>query len=82
MRRVIALWLLTVLAIAFLYVGVSTLWFDVPGPLILGMPPLIFWFLLVPLATPLILGALYLWDKRSNPQQAYFTDPPSSGGIL
>ncbi len=73
----IVIWLLAVLAIAFLYLGASTLWFDTPAPLILGMPPLVFWFLLVPLATPLILGALYLWDKRANPQQAYFTDPPS-----
>nr|WP_207711810.1 hypothetical protein [Sulfobacillus harzensis] len=67
---------MVVLAVAFLYIGASMLWFNVPAPLIVGMPPLVFWFLVVPLVTPLLLGALYLYDRRHNPQQAYFTDPP------
>ncbi|MCL5116579.1 MAG: hypothetical protein M1272_05450 [Firmicutes bacterium] len=67
-------WLAAVLLVAFLYLGATALWFNRPSPLILGMPPLVFWFLVVPIVTPLVLGTLYLFDRRYNPQQDYFTD--------
>ena len=31
------------------------------------MPPLYFWFVLVPLLNPVILGVLYLIDRAENP---------------
>ncbi|MCL6517193.1 MAG: hypothetical protein K6T67_09620 [Alicyclobacillus sp.] len=58
----------TVLLILFLYVGATALWMNRVKPLVLGMPLLYFWFVLVPLLNPPILGLLYLYDRRHNPQ--------------
>lgn len=68
MRRAIRNWLWTVIGIYVLYVGVSMAFFNHPGPLVLGMPPLVFWFTLIPVVTPIILGILYSLDKKINPQ--------------
>jgi hypothetical protein len=68
MRQSIRNWLWTVIAIFVLYVVVSMLFFNHATYLILGMPPLLFWFTLMPLATPIFLGALYISDKKTNPQ--------------
>lgn len=68
MKRAITAWLITVIAIYVLYVGVSMAFFNRLTPYILGMPPLIFWFTLVPVVTPLLMGWLYLNDKKTNPQ--------------
>ncbi|WP_217994672.1 MULTISPECIES: hypothetical protein [Alicyclobacillus] len=71
MKRVIAMWLVTVVLIVFLYVGMTALCMNHVKPTVLGMPLLYFWFVLVPLLSPLILGALYLYDLRHNPQLEY-----------
>lgn len=68
MRVSIRNWFLAVATIFVLYVGVSMAFFNNTKYLILGMPPLIFWFTLVPIVTPALLGILYLSDKRTNPQ--------------
>ncbi len=67
-KRAVGYWLLTVIIVFVLYVGVSVLFFNHAGPAILGMPPMLFWFTVVPVVTPLILGGLYLIDRRVNPQ--------------
>lgn len=67
-RRIISAWLFTVVLIVFLYVGVTGLWMNHVRPTVLGMPLLYFWFVLVPLLNPPILGLLYLYDRRHNPQ--------------
>ncbi|MCL6563967.1 MAG: hypothetical protein K6U87_13265 [Firmicutes bacterium] len=68
MRAAIWGWLLTVFLVYFLYVGASTLWFNYVSPFILGMPPIVFWFTLVPIVAPGILALLYWYDRRVNPQ--------------
>ncbi len=40
--------------------------FNAATPPILGMPPLYFWFVLVPLLNPVIMGAVYLIDAYTN----------------
>jgi hypothetical protein len=70
-KRVIAAWLITVVFIVFLYVGVTGLFMNHVKPTVLSMPLLYFWFIIVPLLNPLILGALYLYDVRHNPQSEY-----------
>lgn len=68
MRNAIRNWFFTVVVIFVLYVGVSVMFFNHADYLLLGMPPLIFWFTLVPIVTPCLLGILYLSDKKNNPQ--------------
>lgn len=68
MAQSIRAWLWAVFAVFILYVGISMLFFNHVGPAIFGMPPIIFWFTLVPLMVPLILGMLYFFDKKHNPQ--------------
>lgn len=68
MQKAIRNWLWTAISIFVLYVGVSMAFFNRSAPLVLGMPPLLFWFTLVPVATPVILGVLYINDKKINPQ--------------
>lgn len=68
MRRVLWVWFMTVVVIVFLYVGVVALWTNRVEPTILGMPLLYTWFIIVPLLNPVILGALYLFDKKHSPQ--------------
>ncbi|CAA7603087.1 Protein of unknown function DUF3311 [Acididesulfobacillus acetoxydans] len=68
MRRALWAWFIAVVLIIFLYVGVAALWVNKVKPTILGMPLLYTWFVIVPLLNPIILGALYLYDKRHNPQ--------------
>jgi hypothetical protein len=56
-------WLAALLLIIGLYTIGPALGFNRASPLILGMPPLIFWFVLIPLLNPLILGVVYLIDR-------------------
>lgn len=68
MRQEIRNWVWVVIAVFLLYVGVSTAFFNHASYRILGLPPMLFWFTLMPIVTPIILGALYLRDKKINPQ--------------
>ncbi len=66
MRVAMTAWLIGLVLIIGLYVLGPALWFNRAGPLILGMPPLYFWFVLVPVLNPLILGAVYMIDRATN----------------
>ncbi|KLU60550.1 hypothetical protein CEB3_c29330 [Peptococcaceae bacterium CEB3] len=68
MRRTLWAWFIAVILIVFLYVGVAALWVNRVEPTVFGMPLLYTWFVIVPLLNPIILGALYLYDKKHNPQ--------------
>ena len=57
-------WAAGVFAVAGLYILGPILYFNRAEPAILGMPPLYFWFVLIPLLSPAILGMVYLVDKR------------------
>lgn len=68
MRMSMVAWVIAVLLIIGLYVGGPILGLNSAAPAILGMPPLYFWFVLVPLLSPVILGIVYLIDLAENPQ--------------
>ena len=67
-RRIITAWLIAVLIILLLYLGAVVLFANRIHPTILGMPLLYAWYVLVPLLNPVVLGLLFLYDKRWNPQ--------------
>jgi hypothetical protein len=58
-------WIVGLLLVIALYT-LGPIEFNAARPAILGMPPLYFWFVLVPLLNPLIMGAVYLIDARDN----------------
>lgn len=63
MRTSMLAWIAGLLLVIALYT-LGPIAFNSASPPILGMPPLYFWFVLVPLLNPLILGAVYLIDQR------------------
>lgn len=66
MRPSTVAWLIAFIIIIALYTLGPALGLNAATPPILGMPPLYFWFVLVPLLNPIILGAVYLIDSREN----------------
>ena len=66
MRLSVFAWLVGLVVIVLLYTVGPAIGFNRATPPILGMPPLYFWFVLVPLLNPIILGAVYLIDSREN----------------
>ncbi|WAH37640.1 hypothetical protein [Alicyclobacillus dauci] len=74
MRRIITAWIVAVVLIVFLYVGATDIWMNHVHPTVLSMPPIYAWFVLVPLLNPLILGILYFYDRKHNPQPMEVSD--------
>ena len=70
MRLSIIAWVVGVLLLTALYT-LGPIVFNAAGPKILGMPPLYFWFVLVPLLSPVVMGVVYLIDLRdpTNPDE-------------
>ncbi|MHB8146177.1 MAG: hypothetical protein ACYDGM_02800 [Vulcanimicrobiaceae bacterium] len=66
MHRSIATWVIGFFLATFLSVAGPAIYFNRATPLILGMPPLFFWFLLVPILTVLILWGVYAVDRASG----------------
>ncbi len=66
MRPPMIAWIISLLLIIALYT-IGPVFFNRATPAILGMPPLYFWFVLVPLLNPLILGTVYLIDRHEEP---------------
>ncbi len=66
MRVSMVAWVIAVLLIIGLYTGGPALGFNRATPPILGMPPLYFWFVLVPILNPIILGIVYLIDQAEE----------------
>ena len=56
-------WAAGVLVVAGLYILGPILYFNAAAPPILGMPPLYFWFVLIPLISPAIIGVVFLIDQ-------------------
>jgi hypothetical protein len=63
MRISMVAWLTGLALVIGLYILGPAIWFNRAAPPILGMPPLYFWFVLVPLLNPLIMGTVYLIDR-------------------
>ena len=59
-------WLIGFTLATLLSVAGPGLYFNRATPLILGMPPLFFWFLLVPMLTVLILWGVYAVDRATG----------------
>ena len=59
-------WLVGLVLVVALYTIGPAVWFNRAAPPIWGMPPLVFWFVLVPLLSPVILGAVYLIDRADH----------------
>jgi len=66
MKTSMIAWIAGVVAVTGLYILGPVLWFNRAEPAILGMPPLYFWFVLIPIVSPAILGAVYLIDRRAG----------------
>jgi hypothetical protein len=66
MRVAMIAWVIGLVLITGLYIIGPAAGLNRAAPPILGMPPLYFWFVLVPLLNPLILGAVYLIDRAYN----------------
>ncbi|MDA8051765.1 MAG: hypothetical protein M0002_17490 [Rhodospirillales bacterium] len=66
MRISIVAWLTGFVLVTLLYVAGPALYFNRATPFILGMPPLYFWFVLVPVLSLVILGIVYLVDRASG----------------
>jgi len=66
MRTSLIAWIAGVVSVTGLYLLGPLLYFNAASPPILGMPPLYFWFVLVPLVSPAILGTVYLIDRRAG----------------
>ena len=64
MARAMIAWILGAVTVTGLYILGPVLYFNRAEPPILGMPPLYFWFVLIPLISPVILGLVYLVDLR------------------
>jgi len=68
LKRAVTAWLIAILVILFLYLGVVALFTNRIHPTVFGMPMLYAWYVLVPFLNPVILGILYIYDKKHNPQ--------------
>ena len=66
MRVAMTAWAVGLVLVIGLYTLGPAIWFNRATPAILGMPPLYFWFVLIPLLNPLIMGAVYLIDRAST----------------
>lgn len=63
-RKAVAAWLATNAAVFVLYTFVPPLFLNSGSDRIAGMPEMLFWFTLLPLVIPGLMGALYLYDQR------------------
>lgn len=65
-RLIVWAWISLVALLFVLYVGVPVWFFDHAGDsTVAGMPPMLFWFILLPFVAPGLIGALYYYDRRS-----------------
>ncbi|AUW95133.1 MAG: hypothetical protein C7B44_01210 [Sulfobacillus thermosulfidooxidans] len=62
MRTAMRNWLIGVGLVTGLYLLGPVIYFNRVYPFILGMPAILFWYALVPVLTPIILGVVYLLD--------------------
>jgi hypothetical protein len=59
-------WVIAVFLVAGLYLLGPLIGFNRATPPIMGMPPLLFWFVLCAVLTPIIIGILYLIDRNEH----------------
>jgi hypothetical protein len=64
-RLIVWAWVFLVALILVLYVGAPVWFFNHASPTIAGMPPMLFWFVLLPFVVPGLIAALYFYDKRA-----------------
>jgi hypothetical protein len=59
-------WAIGFTVATLLSIAGPAIYFNRATPPILGMPPLFFWFLIVPILTSLVLWAVYVADRGSE----------------
>lgn len=64
-RLIVRAWAFLVALIFVLYVGVPVWFFNNSRFTIAGMPPMLFWFVLLPFVAPALIAALYFYDQRA-----------------
>lgn len=64
-NRIVRAWAGLVALIFVLYVGIPALFLDHASPTIAGMPPMLFWFVMLPFVVPALIAALYFYDQRA-----------------
>jgi hypothetical protein len=66
MRASMIAWVVGVLVLTLLYVAGTPLWFNAAAPPILGLPPIVFWFVFLPVLSPFVIGVVYLVDRAAG----------------
>jgi hypothetical protein len=66
MRTSVIAWVAGVLVLTLLYVAGTPLWFNTAAPPILGLPPIVFWFVFLPVLSPFVIGLVYLVDRAAG----------------
>lgn len=64
-RLIVWAWAFLVSLILILYVGAPVWFFNDASFTIAGMPPMLFWFVLLPFVVPGLIAALYFYDQRA-----------------
>ncbi|WP_329236042.1 hypothetical protein OG417_30970 [Actinoallomurus sp. NBC_01490] len=64
-RLIVWAWAFLVSLILILYVGAPVWFFNDASSTIAGMPPMLFWFVLLPFVVPGLIAALYFYDQRA-----------------
>lgn len=63
-RSVVGAWLLLNAVILILYTVVPVIWFNDGRHAVGGMPVMLLWFSVLPVAVPGVMALFYLWDRR------------------
>lgn len=66
MRASLVAWVVGLVTLTLLYVAGTPLWFNAAAPPILGLPPIVFWFVLLPAVSPVLIGFVYLVDRSAG----------------
>ena len=66
MRKSMVAWLLGLVVLTLLYVAGTPLWFNAAAPPLLGLPPIVFWFVVLPVVSPFIIGLVYIVDRNAG----------------
>ncbi|GLY68166.1 hypothetical protein [Amycolatopsis taiwanensis] len=63
-RSVVLAWLLLNAVVLVLYTVVPVIWFNDGHRAVAGMPVMLLWFTILPVAVPGVMALFYLWDRR------------------
>lgn len=79
MRTSLIAWITGLVVLTLLYVAGTPLWFNAAAPPILGLPPIVFWFILLPLVSPFLIGLVYFVDQAAGGIGTGESEPKENG---